>query len=349
MRQRAGGEERIASPAPETELRAGDTLLIVGKAENNERLIDEQALTPRTASPRNQQRWLWELGGAAVLVHPESRLIGKSLRDAEFRTRYGLDVFGIRRNGEAVADYTDLKLVASDSLLVVGPWPRIQQLQSRNHDFVVMEIPVEQADVVPAYRRMPVALIILAAMVLLSVFDVVPLVAAVIMAALAAVFSRCLTMEGSYRAIHWSSLVMVAGMLPLADALKQTGGTTIVVDALMDGVGGAGPRAMFTAIFLLTAAVGLFLSNTAAAVLVAPIAIFAAEAVGVSPYPFAVAVIIAASAAYVTPVSTPVVTLVVEPGRYRFMDFVKAGLPLLVLTYLVTLIVAPLVFPFSPH
>jgi di/tricarboxylate transporter len=184
-------------------------------------------------------------------------------------------------------------------------------------------------------------------MVLLSIFDVVPLVAAVIMAGMAAGITRCLTMEDSYRAIHWSSLVLVAGMLPLADALDQTGGTKLIVDALIDGVGDSSPRVMFTVLFFLTAGLGLVLSNTASAVLVAPISIAAAEALNVSPYAFAVAVLIAASAAYSTPVSTPVVTLVVEPGRYQFMDFVKVGVPLLLLTYLATVLVAPLVFPFT--
>jgi di/tricarboxylate transporter len=177
---------------------------------------------------------------------------------------------------------------------------------------------------------------------------VVPLVAAVLMAVLAAVFSGCLTMEDSYRSIHWSSLVLVAGMLPLADALEKTGGTQLIVDALMNGVGDAGPYVMMSALFFLTAALGLFLSNTAAAVLVAPIAIIAAQALEISPYPFAVAVLISASAAFVTPVSTPVVTLVVEPGKYAFVDFVKVGLPLLILTYGVTLLVTPLFFPFYP-
>lgn len=281
------------------------------------------------------------------MIHPESGLVGKTLREIEFRTRYRLQVSGVRRDREAIADYEDLKLAASDSLLVTGPWSRIQQLGSLHHDFVVLETPTEQAQVVPAYRRLPLALVILAAMVLLTIFDVVPLVAAVIMAAMAAVFTRCLTMEDSYRAIHWSSLVLIAGMLPLADALEKTGGTTIIVDALMEGLGDSGPRVMFTVIFFLTAALGLFLSNTASAVLVAPIAVIAAQTLGVSPYPFAVAVLIAASAAFVTPVSTPVVTLVVEPGRYGFMDFVKVGIPLLLLTYLVTLLVTPLVFPFT--
>lgn len=347
MRQTRGGEERIASPAPDTGLQAGDVLLIVGHPADHKRLMAEQALTSYSASKRNRQRWLWEIGGAAVLIHPESELIGKSLLEVGFRASYGLGVFGVRRDGEPVADYKDVKLAASDSLLVVGPWSRIQRLQSLHHDFVVLEMPTEQAEVVPAYRRMPLALIILVAMVLLTIFDVVPLVAAVIMAAMAAGATRCLTMEDAYRAIHWSSLVLVAGMLPLADALEKTGGTKIIVDGLMYAVGDTSPRFMLTVIFFLTAALGLFLSNTASAVLVAPIAIIAAEALGVSPYPFAVAVLIAASAAFVTPVSTPVVTLVVEPGRYGFMDFVKVGVPLLLLTYAVTVVLAPLVFPFS--
>ena len=118
------------------------------------------------------------------------------------------------------------------------------------------------------------------------------------------------------------------------------------MDVLLDVAGDAGHRAMLTILFFLTAGLGLVLSNTASAVLVAPIAIYAARALDVSPYPFAVAVLIAASAAYSTPVSTPVVTLVVDPGRYKFTDFLKVGIPLLLLTYLVTLLVAPLVFPF---
>jgi di/tricarboxylate transporter len=155
-------------------------------------------------------------------------------------------------------------------------------------------------------------------------------------------------MEDAYRSIHWSSLVLIAGMLPLADALYATGGTQFVVDALLSAAGDSGPYFILTIVFFLTAGLGLVLSNTASAVLVAPIAIYMAETLGFSPYPFAVAVVIAASAAYSTPISTPVVTLVVDPGRYRFTDFVKVGVPLLMLSYLVTLLVAPLVFPFSP-
>ena len=341
-------EKRTSAVASDTVLAEGDILVIVGKPEDLERVSAEQELRALAKSQREKQRWLWELGGATVLIHPESTLIGKSLREAEFSSRYGLHVLGLRRAKQPFAEYADTRLQPADSLFVVGSWSRINQLRSQIHDFVVVETPTELAEVVPSYRRRPIALTILSAMVLLTVFDVVPLVAAVLMAVLAAVFTRCLTMEDAYRSIHWSSLVLIAGMLPLADALYATGGTQFIVDALLSSVGDSGPYIMLTVVFFLTAGLGLVLSNTASAVLVAPIAIYMAEAVGYSPYPFAVAVVIAASAAYSTPVSTPVVTLVVDPGRYRFIDFVKVGVPLLMLSYLVTLLVAPLIFPFSP-
>jgi len=340
-------EEPAVAALPDTVLSKGDVLVLVGMPEDIERLLSEQMLHLLEISGRRKKRWLWEMGGAAIMIHPDSTLIGKSLDETDFLSAYGLRAIGLRRAKEPVADYAEARLQPADSLFVIGPWSRIQQLHSLLHDFVVMEIPTEHARIVPSYRRMPIAITILLSMVLLTVFDIVPLVAAVLMAALAAVFTRCLTMEDAYRSIHWSSLVLIAGMLPLADALTATGGTQLIVDSLIAVIGDSGPYFILSIIFFLTAGLSLVLSNTAAAVLVAPIAIYLAGALGFSPYPFAVAVVIAASAAYSTPVSTPVVTLVVDPGNYRFTDFIKVGVPLLVLSYLVTLLLAPLLFPFS--
>ncbi len=346
VRRVAGIEERITSPSTSLVFQADDTLLVIATEQNCQRLIDEQTLIHQPATPVNRQRWFWELGGASVLIHPDSRLIGKSVREVEFRSQFGLEVVGVRRNKQPLTDFKDVKLKASDSLLVLGPWHQVKSLQSRKHEFVVLELPKELADIVPSYRRMPIALTILVGMVLLTLFDIVPLVAAVLIAALAGIFSRCLSMEDAYRSIHWSSLVLIVGMLPLADALDKTGATQLIVNQLLEVVGDASPYLMLSVIFFLTASLGLVLSNTASAVLIAPIAIVAAESLGVSPYPFAIAVLIAASAAYSTPVSTPVVTLVVEPGRYKFSDFIKVGVPLLLLTFVVTILVTPLVFPF---
>ena len=340
-------QERLITPNRDTVLMLDDVLVVLGSPDALDRIGREPGVERFTQSATERQKWLWDMGAATLLIHPDSQLIGKSLRDVAFRDRFNLEVVGLRRGGEAVVDFPDQRLAVADSLLVTGPWKSIQRLGELQHEVVLMEVPSERADIVPSYRKMPIALAILATMVGLTIFDVVPLVAAVLVAALAAVFTRCLTMEDAYRAIPWGSIVLIAGMLPLADALNATGGTQMIVDALMAAVGEASPYLMLTVIFWLTALLGLVLSNTASAVLVAPIAIYAAAALGVSPYAFGVAVLIAASAAYSTPVSTPVVTLVVEPGRYRFGDFLKIGVPLLFLTYLTTLLLAPVFFPFQ--
>lgn len=347
-RQGKGNEDIIAIPGGDIELRSGDTLLLT--ADEPVELTEAMAaleLSPYRASTRERQTWLWEMGAASMLISPESKLIGRTIREARFRTDTGLHVLGMRRGRKPVEDFRNTRLTAADSLLVSGTWAQIKARLERNHDFVLLEMPAEQAQVVPAWRRMTVSLVILGGMVLLSVFEIVPLVAAVILAVLAAVYSRCLTMEEAYRSIHWSSVVLLAGMLSLAEALDKTGGMQLLVDALIDGAGDASPLAMLTAIFFMTAIPSLFLSNTAAAILVAPIAIFTAEALGLSPYPFAITVAVAASSAFATPIASPVVTLVVEPGRYRFVDFIKVGLPLIVVAWLITLFLVPVLFPLT--
>ncbi|MYM64002.1 SLC13 family permease [Pseudomaricurvus sp. HS19] len=348
LRETSRGKQRITSPASSFELSLGTSIIVVGKPHDIDRLQEDHQLVEVPHNWSDRQRWLWDISGATVLIHPDSQLLGKSLRECEFRSSYGVHVLGLRRNFKAVENFEDISLQPADSMFVVGAWSKIQQLTQKPHDFVVTEFPSEHADVVPSYDRMGTSLLILGAMVLLTMFNIVPLIPAVMLASLAAIFTRCLTMEEAYRSISWSSLVLLAGMLPLAQALDKTGGTQIIADALMNLSASSGPYMLMTLLFFLTASIGLVLSNTAAAVLVSPIAIYAATAAGLSPFPFAVAVLIAASSSFSTPVATPVVTLVVEPGRYVFTDFVKTGLPLLFLTYLTTLAVAPLLFPFQP-
>ncbi len=338
--------QRLAASGPTLEIHAGDVLAGTGDPEAVAALAAELGLEVLPISSDDLEGWQQEFGVAVVLIHPDSSLIGRSLADSGFRSRHGLHAMGGRRGAEVVHDFPNEPLAAGDSLLVHGLWKRIAQLQRETEDFVVLSLPSEIADVAPARSRAPVALAIVTAMILLSVFEVVPVVAAVLMAALAAVFTRCLSMEDGYQSIHWSSLVLIAGMLPVADALDKTGGVDAIVGLFFGAIGDAGPRTVMSLLFGITALLGLVLSNTATAVLMAPIAIAAAELLGVSPLPFALAIAIAASAAFVTPVSTPVVTLVVGPGNYRFGDFLKVGIPLLVLTWLTVLLLVPLFYPF---
>ncbi len=345
-RDQRGRVNLVASPGPDAELHGGDVLIAVAPLEAASRIVQQEHLDSLVISEAERETWKREFGIAVVLIHPDSRLDGETLRSAEFRSIHHLQVLGLRRRGEVVEEYADLPLEAGDSLLVFGTWAAISRLQGDTRDFVVLTLPQELDDVAPARDRAPMALAILGGMVLLAAFDVVPVVAAVLLAALAAIFAGCLSTEDGYEAISWSSIVLIAGMLPIADALEQTGGVDLLVEVLVDGLGEAGPYLLMTTFFFVTAGLGLVLSNTATAVLIAPIAMRAADALAVSPYPLAMAVAIAASAAFITPVSTPVVTLVVSPGGYRFMDFVKVGTPLLVLTWLTTLLVVPFFFPF---
>jgi len=340
------GRALVAVPGPEAELHPGDVLLVAADPDDAAALAAGEQLESLGIGDEDRVLWAKEVGLAVVLVHPESRLEGETLRGSDFRSVHSLHVLGVRRSGEVVDAFADESLQVGDSLLVIGSWHSIARLQSDIHDFVVLTLPQEMDEIAPARHRAPVALAILVGMVLLAAFDVMPVVAAVLLAALAAVFTGCLSMEDGYDAISWSSLVLIAGMLPVADALESTGGVDLIVGLLVDGLGYAGPYLMMTIFFFLTAGLGLVLSNTATAVLVAPIALRTAVVLDVSPYPLAMTVAIAASAAFVTPVSTPVVTLVVAPGSYSFLDFVKVGLPLLLLTWATTLLVTPIFFPF---
>ena len=345
-RARLGGTDLLPSPGADAEIHAGDVLVATADDADASAFASAQGLTALPVVEGDRELWKAEVGLAVVLLHPESKLAGRTLRGSGFRSDHGLHVLGLRRRSDIVKDFADEPLEPGDSLLVLGSWQAIARLQGESHDFVVLTLPRELDEVAPARRRAPVALIILGGMVVLAASNAMPVVAAVLLAALAAVLSGCLSMEEGYSAISWSTLVLIAGMLPVANALKVTGGVDLIVELLVEGLGDAGPYSVMTAFFVLTAGLGMVLSNTATAVLVAPIALRAATVLDVSPYPLAMTVAIAASAAFVTPVSSPVVTLVVAPGSYRFLDFVKVGLPLLVLTWATTLLVTPIFLPF---
>lgn len=346
-----GRQERFTetvSPAlANTEFHPADALYVVGSGEAVAALCSAERLSRLLIAESQQRSLVNELGMVEVMLPPDSEVIGQTLRQAAFRSHHGLSVLGIRRNRQPLpGNLIEEKLAFGDILLVAGDWKRIGLLQGEQKHFLVLGLPAELSDVAPAYRQAPFALAILLTMVLAMTFGLLPNVAAVLLAALAMGLFRCLRMEDAYRSINWPSLVVIAGMLPLANALQQAGGVTLIADGLVTGLGGFGPLALLGGVFVLAALIGMFISNTATAVLIAPVAIAAAQKLGVSPYPFAMTVAVAASAAFVTPVSSPVNTLVLAPGGYRFNDFVRVGLPLLLLVMALTLLVAPLLLPF---
>lgn len=337
----------LLQPNARMELQAGDALLVDFSQD-----VEAQAFCQAMGLTALPMKGLYfndhsqEVGMAEVLIPPESTRIGKSVLEQAFRTQHGLSVVGLRRQGEAVAGrLLDEKLKMGDILLVAGPWKCIRRLQGQGGDFIVTSLPPELEEVAPAASRAVPALVILAVMVALMVSGLVPNVLAALAGCLLMGLFRCVDLSSAYRSIHWQSLILIAGMIPFAHALEKTGGVSLAVDGLMQLMQGAGPRVLLGSLFVLTALTGLFISNTATAVLMAPIALSVAKHLGASPLPFAMTVALAASAAFMTPVSSPVNTLVMGPGNYRFMHFVKVGVPFTVLVLVLTVLLVPWLFP----
>lgn len=345
-RTRRFARDVVATPAPEVEIRAGDTLVLHGARDRAEQLAADMQLPVLATRATDRERWLQEVGIAKVLIHPESNLIGRTLRAIGLRSIHGVQVLAVRRGGTMVEGFLDEKLQSGDAMLVVGSWKRIQQLRNALHDFVVLALPAEFDNVAPASNKAPVALAILLLMVALSAFEVVPVVVAVLIAGLLAVLTRCLSMPQSYGAIQWSAVVLIAGMMSVTLAMTKTGTAALVADLLVAGLGASSPYVMLSVLFALTSVMSMALSNAATALLLAPVAIRVAQAMEVAPHPFAMTVAIACSAGFVMPVSSPAMMLVVEPGKYTVADFVKVGVPMLVLTWIVTVLLVPVLHPF---
>lgn len=346
----------LIHPDMTTRLRAGDTLFIDRLAPKGDAAtaavawpvlretlgVDELALSGGYFSDHSRQ-----VGMAEVAIPPESALAGRTVREAGFRRQHDLNVIGLRRDRAAVEGALhDEKIRVSDTLLVIGPWKAIRRMKAQHRDFIVLSLPEEAKEAIPAANRAVYALLSLATMIVLMVTGVVPNVCAALIACLMMGVFKCVDMTAAYRSIHWQSLILIAGMMPFATALERTGGVDLAVDSFMGLLSGAGPRLYLACLFVATAGVGLFISNTVTAVLMAPVALSMAAHLGVSPLPFAITVAVAASTAFVTPISSPVNTLVVEPGGYRFGDFVKIGLPFALVVLLVTVLILPVIYPF---
>lgn len=331
-----------------TELRAGDILLVDLVSPTIDLLNSyyELGVEPVAMQSSYFSDHHRSLGVAEVMLPPDSRLAGKTIQELGFRTHRKLNVIGLRRNQQALDGLlVDEKLKAGDTLLVAGNWQHIRKLQGHSRDFLVLSLPAEVDDVAPALSQAPHALFSLAVMIMLMVTGLVPNVLAVLIGCLLMGAFRCIDMDSAYRSIHWQSILLIVGMLPFALALQKTGGIDLAVKGLLSLFGNAGPRMILATLFVATAVIGLFISNTATAVLMAPIAIASAQAMQASPAPFAMIVALAASAAFMTPISSPVNTLVLGPGQYRFGDFVRIGVPFTIIVMLTSVILVPVLFP----
>lgn len=339
----------LVSSLGRTEIKEKDILLIdIGNPELDlDEFCQKNNLEIAEIRNANFSESTKSIGMAELTPVPESACLGKSAAEIHFRSHYGVNVVGIKRNGEILTgNIAEEPCKLGDLLLVIGDWKLIRQLPDRTKDFFVLNYPSEIEHAAPAHSQAPHALFCIGLMVVMMVTGIVPNVVACLITCLLLGYFRCIDAKGAYDSIHWSSLILIVGMMPFSIALQKTGGVNLIVELMIQLVGGMGKHWILISLFILSAVIGLFISNTATAILMAPIAITMANQLNLSPLPFAMTVAIAASAAFMTPISSPVNTMVLGPGGYKFGDFVKIGVPFTILVMLVTIFLVPVLFPF---
>ena len=291
---------------------------------------------------------LSKLGIAEVLLTPHSSFINETVSSIGFREKYNLNIIGInRKGGYMLQNMAEHKLRFGDALLVQGLWEEIDLLARETQNVVVVGQPKEHASIISASGKAPVAGIILLLMVGLMVFEIFPAVISVLIGAVLMVGTGCLrNMDDAYSKINFESIVLIAAMLPMAIALEKTGGMIILSNGIISSLGDYGPYGVLIGIYFLTVVFGQFISNTATAVLFAPIAMNAAMTMDTNPTTFMIGVAVAASMAFATPIASPTNSLVLTAGGYKFVDFVKVGVPLQIIMLIVMMIAVPFFFPF---
>lgn len=335
--------QRLAGP--DTKLLEGDIVYVSGDSAQAQRFASDMGLTKAT-----EELAFYDIGIAEVVLMHNSRLCGNTLKEAGLRRMYNVNVLGVRRGDDYLNDnLADLTFRQGDILLIQGKWKNISRIAHMAEGIVVIGQPLEEASRVTLDYKAPIAALIMLAMIGMMVFDFIPIapVTAVMIAGLLMVITGCIrSVEAAYKTINWESIVLIAAMLPMSVALEKTGASALVARLLADNLGQASPYALLAGIYFTTSFLTMFISNTATAVLMSPIAIASAAAIGVSPYPLLFAVTLGASMCFASPFSTPPNALVMQAGGYTFIDYIKVGLPLQIIMGLVMIVVLPLLFPF---
>lgn len=353
-----GMNQEVEVAAAQTLIQVGDVLYLLGAFENVQRFAEEtkvNLLDTHTeegqAGDRSEKMAFMEIGIAEILIMPNSKLINRAVKDAGFRESFAVNILGIQRKKQYILkNLKDEKILSGDVLLVQGKWSDIARLGDDQSEFIVLGQPLAEAAKVTLDHKAPIAALIMVGMVAAMVFDFIPIapVTAVTLAGLLMVLTGCFrNVEDAYKTINWESIVLIAAMLPMSVALEKTGASELVSNSLVVGLGGYGPYVLMAGIYFTTSLMTMFISNTATAVLLTPIAMNAAIQMGVEPTSFLFAVSVAASMCFASPFSTPPNALVMGPGHYTFMDYIKVGLPLQIVMGIIMILVLPLIFPFS--
>lgn len=339
------GAEKVWSPRSET-LAEGDVLLIRG---DWSRLTELREHTRLELEPefklRDSQFEVADQVLAEVMVAPNSRFVGQSLKSLDFQWHYNATVLALHRRGEILREQLrDVQLSVGDILLVVATRREVRALRE-NANLVVI---TEREEGSAARRRAPLAIAVMVAVIAVSGFGLMPIVISALIGAVVMVMTRCIAPEDVYSAIDWRVIVLIAGVLPLGIALQESGAAQFLARNTLGRVGEFGPLAVLAVMYLLALVLSELMSNAAAAVLLVPIAFSTAQALGLNPTPFLVAVTFAASTSFSTPVGYQTNTMVYNIGNYRFTDFMKVGIPLNAIFWAIGMVLIPLLWSFEP-
>ncbi len=328
-----------------TTIRVGDVLCVIAEDDDFLELIKGYDTVAKQVSEQLRHQVESVVGLAETLIAPESPLIGRTIRQAQFRSLYKLGVIAVLRGREKIIHRPlDLELQAHDRLLLIGDWNKIQNLSAYSDELIMLTIPREHKHAIAAGDRLYHALAILVLMIASLTFGWLPAPITIVCAAMLMGWAGCINMTQAYKAINWPTIVLIAGMLPMSTAMQVSGAMSLLVDTISILLAESSIHWVLATLFVITSLLSQFVSNTATTVLIAPIAISLGQALGIDPKPLVMTVAIAASSAFATPVASPVNALVMAPGGYKFFDFVKVGLPLQLISLVITLTVLPFLY-----
>ena len=339
------GELKVM-PRGDEVLLGGDLLLIEGQHSDLDVLRGLQELKIDTKIPANVTAFESErLTLMDATLDPRSTLAGRTVGELNFRERYGIELAGIWREGETVGtELADERLQVGDALLLLGPRDRLQLL-STDSDFLILT-PLGQEP--PDTRRAPLAAAIMLGVVLTVMLGYAPISVAAVIGGTIMVLTGCLNMEQAYRSIDWRAIFLIAGMLPLGTAMQDTGAATYLANQVMSLLGDAGPWPVIMGLYILTAMATMIIPTAALVVLMAPIVLSAMADMGLAPETAMMAVAMAASASFTSPISHPANILVMGPGGYRFVDYLKVGVPLTIVVFITVMVLLPILWPLVP-
>lgn len=336
-------------PSSGDRFEAGDCLIVSGASDMIAILlmqglegvfVEDTSQRPDLSILENDQ-----VGLVEVILSPHSALSGVTLRQISFREKYGLSVLAIWRKGRAHrSNLRDMALQFGDALLLYGPWKKLAIL-GREPDFIVL---TENAQEPPREEKAKTALLIMAAVLLPVMMGWVPIYIAVVIGAAVMVLTKCLTMDEAYRYIEWKAVFLIAGMLPLGIALDKSGAAHLLAEAVIGVLGPFGPYAVLFGLMVITFIGTSIIPTAALVVLMVPIALKASAGLGISPHALMMGIAMAASSSFTSPISHPANVLVMGPGGYRFIDYLKVGIPLTLLILLVLMLFIPLFWPLTP-